>query len=59
MNRLRAFLDRLLGGRRPPTGPLTTAEETDAEELRQKTLVKDNERIEREREEQDRRGREV
>ena len=59
MNRLRALLDRLSGGRRPPTGPLTTAEETDAEELRQGTLVKDNERIEREREEQDRRGREA
>jgi hypothetical protein len=54
--RLRMLLDRLLGGRRPPTGPLTTAEETDAEELRQRTLV-ENERIEREREEQDRRGR--
>jgi hypothetical protein len=35
---------------------LTTAEETDAEELRQETLVRDNERIEREQEEQDRRG---
>jgi hypothetical protein len=50
MKRLRALLDRLPGGHRPPTGPLTTAEETDAEELRQATLVKDNERIERERE---------
>jgi hypothetical protein len=59
MNRLRALLDRLPGGHRPPTGPLTTAEELDAEELRQETLVKDNERIEHEREEQDRRGREV
>jgi hypothetical protein len=58
MKRLRALLDRLPGGHRPPTGPLTTAEETDAEELRQGTLVKD-ERIEREREEQGRRGREV
>jgi hypothetical protein len=56
MKRLRALLDRLPGGHRPPTGPLITAEETDAEELRQQTLVKDNERIEREREEQDRRA---
>jgi len=38
---------------------LTTAEERDAEELRQGKLVKENERIEREREEQDRRGRRV
>jgi hypothetical protein len=60
MKRLRAFLERLPGGHRPPTGPLTSAEETDAEELRQETLVKDNERIEREKqEERDRRGREV
>ena len=47
------------GGHRPPTGPLSTAEEIGAEELRQQTLVKDNERIEREREEGgDRRDRE-
>ena len=59
MKRLRAFLERLPGGRRPPTGPLTSAEETDAEELRQQTPVKDNERIEREKEERDPRGREV
>jgi len=59
MKRLRAFLERLPGGHRPPTGPLTSAEETDAEELRQQTLVKDNERIEREKEERDPRGREV
>jgi len=59
MKRLRAFLERLPGGHRPPTGPLTSAEETDAEELRQQTLVKDSERIEREQEERDRRGREV
>jgi hypothetical protein len=59
MKRLRAFLKRLPGGHRPPTGPLTSAEETDAEELRQETLVKDNERIEREQEERDPRGREV
>ncbi len=53
MKRLRAFLERLPGGHRPPTGPLTSAEETDAEELRQQTLVKDNERIERQQEERD------
>jgi hypothetical protein len=52
MKRLRAFLDRLSGGRRPPTGPLTTREESDAEALRQKTLTKDdNKRTEREQEE--------
>jgi hypothetical protein len=50
MRRLRTFLERLPGGHRPPTGPLTSAEQTDAEELRQETLVKDNERIEREQE---------
>ncbi len=60
MKRLRTFLERLPGGHRPPTGPLTTTETTDAEELRQETLAKDNERIEREQEEaSDRRDREV
>jgi hypothetical protein len=60
MRRLRTLLERLPGGHRPPTGPLTTAEQTDAEELRQETLVKDNERIEREQEDGgDRRDREV
>jgi hypothetical protein len=39
---------------------LTNAEKTDAEELRQETLAKDNERIEREQKERgDRRDREV
>jgi hypothetical protein len=47
----RTFLERLLGGRRPPTGPLTTSEARDAEELQQETLAKDNARIEREHEE--------
>jgi len=51
MKRLRALLGRLPGGHRPPTGPLTTAEATDAEELRQKTLAKDSERVKREKEE--------
>jgi hypothetical protein len=50
MKRLRAFLDRLPGGHRPPTGPLTTAEERDAEARRPKTLTEDKERIEREQE---------
>ena len=47
MKRLRVLLERLRGVRRPPTGPLTTAEKTAAEELRQETLPKDNKRIER------------
>jgi hypothetical protein len=51
MKRLRAFLERLPGGHRPPTGPLTTSEATEAEELRQETLAKDDKRIEREQEE--------
>ena len=51
MKRLRALLDRLPGGHRPPVGPLTTEEETEAEELRQEKLAEDEERIEREREE--------
>jgi hypothetical protein len=45
---LHTFLERLSGGRRPPTGPLTTAETADAEELRQETLAKDAERIDQE-----------
>jgi hypothetical protein len=51
MKRLRAFLDRLPGGHRPPTGPLTTVEQSDADELRQEKLL-DDQRIEREREAQ-------
>jgi hypothetical protein len=47
MKRLSAFLARFFG-RRPPTGPLTTSEATEAEELKQETLAKDAERIERE-----------
>jgi hypothetical protein len=34
--------------RAPPTGPLTTSETADAEELRQETLAKDDERTKRE-----------
>jgi hypothetical protein len=48
MNPFRSFLRRLRGGHRPPAGPLTTSEATDAEELRQETLVKDDERSKRE-----------
>jgi hypothetical protein len=51
MERVRVFFERLRGRRRPPTGPLTTAETTAAEELRQETLVKDSERTERKQEE--------
>ncbi len=49
MKRVRLLLERFRGGRRPPAGPLTTSEKT-AAELRQETLVKDNERSERDRE---------
>ena len=44
-------LFRLPSGRRPPTGPLTTTEASDAEALRQKTLTEDNEQTESEPEE--------
>jgi hypothetical protein len=54
MNRLRTLLARLKGA--PPTGPLTTVEKTKADELREETLAKDNERIAREQKEKDRRG---
>ena len=50
MKRFRAFLDRLPGGHRPPTGPLTTAEAAEAEELRQQSLAEDDEPTEQERE---------
>ena len=51
MKRLRAFLDRLPGGHRPPTGPMTTSETADADELRRETLAKDTERTQPEQEE--------
>ena len=51
MKRFRAFLERLPGGHRPPTGPLTTSEAARAEELRQKSLAEDDDRVEREDEE--------
>jgi hypothetical protein len=47
MTRLRAFLGRLRGKRRPPTGPLTTDEEHEAEALRQSARP-DPQRIEQE-----------
>ncbi len=50
MKRLRAFFDRLPGGHRPPTGPLTTEEATDADELRQETVAKDKKRMDHEQE---------
>jgi hypothetical protein len=42
MKRRLTFLERLFGGRRPPTGPLTTQEAADAAELRQKRLPTDD-----------------
>ena len=48
MKRLREFLGRLPGGHQPPTGPLTTDEQTDADE---RLVAKEDERIEREQEE--------
>lgn len=42
----RKLLKRLRGA--PPTGPLTTSETADAEELRQETLTKNDKRIKRE-----------
>lgn len=48
MNPWRALLSRLKGG--PPTGPLTTREQADADELRPETLAKDNKRITEQRE---------
>ena len=43
MKRWRTLFGLLPGGRRPPTGPLTTKEAADAEELRQKTAPKNDE----------------
>ena len=45
MKRLRVLLERLRT-RRPPTGPLTTAERTTADELRDKTAAAEAERTE-------------
>ena len=46
MNWLRGFFARLKGG--PPTGPLTTREQTDADELRDATLANENAQVARE-----------
>ena len=43
----RNLLELMPGGRRPPTGPLTTAETADAAELQEETAAK--ERAERDR----------
>lgn len=48
VKRLRAFLERLPGGHRPPTGPMTTEEAADAEALRRETSVADKQRTEHE-----------
>jgi len=45
--RLRDFFERFRVRRRPPTGPLTTAETTAAEESRQETLAKESEQADR------------
>jgi len=45
MNRVRLLLERVRRVRRPPTGPLTTAEAT-AAELRQETQAKGDETFE-------------
>jgi hypothetical protein len=43
MKYVRALLERLRDGRRPPTGPLTTVEKATADELRGHTSLKDSE----------------
>jgi hypothetical protein len=51
MKPIRALLERLRGGRRPPTGPLTTSEKATADELRAETALEDSERRKHEHEE--------
>ena len=41
MKDLHAFLKRLSGGRRPPTGPLTTSEAAAADKLGHETPAED------------------
>jgi hypothetical protein len=53
VKRPRALFGRLPGGHRPPTGPLTTEEESEAEALRHETSKEENEQKEREEEERD------
>ena len=50
MRPVRTLVERLRGGRRPPTGPLTTAEKATADELRRQTLLEDSKRTEHEHE---------
>ena len=50
MKRFRAWLEGLPGGHRPPTGPLTTAEAAEADELREKSLATDDAPVEHARE---------
>jgi len=47
MKGFRAFFKRMSAGHRPPSGPLTTAEAIDAEELRQEQLTQEPQRGER------------
>lgn len=42
MSRLRALLERLHGSRRPPTGPLTTAEKATADALQGQPVLEDD-----------------
>jgi hypothetical protein len=55
MKHVRALFERLRGGRRPPIGPLTTAEKATADELRTQTSLKDSERSKHEHEHEERR----
>jgi hypothetical protein len=48
MKSLRDFFKGLPGGHRPPTGPMTTSEANDAEQLREETAAKDQERADQE-----------
>jgi len=45
MKSLRTFFRGLPGGHRPPTGPLTTAEATEAEDLRRQGAADDEQRL--------------
>jgi hypothetical protein len=50
MKHVRALFERLRGRRRPPTGPLTTAEKATADELRTQTSLSERSKQEQERE---------
>jgi hypothetical protein len=50
MKHVRALLERLRGGRRPPTGPLTTAEKATADELGRQASLEAGKRTEHEQE---------